>query len=425
MINPLNPATWPLALEDLPPETYLVGGSVRDGLRGVVQQDLDLDFVTPGLAIPLAQWLARKYQASFVVLDAAREIARIIFPQATVDFAQQVGQDLITDLYRRDFTINAMAYNPSTNQIIDPLQGQADLNARQVRMIALENLRDDPLRVLRAYRQASQLQFEIIPDTRLGLKMIAPDLNGVATERIRTELSYLLVSPISHRYLGWAWEDGVLAQLLPQIQSETLNQLKILERWIATNPPLYQVLVSFLKQPLLSHPGPGEPRQRNLLNLTKLACLLSHEPQSGQIQKTLEYLTYSNREIKLVQTLLSALTQLPRALVPGGRAEKFFLFRKVGTAWPGLVLLGVAKGMSIHDLGTLTQAWLDPDDTLAHPPALITGAALIEEFGFRPGPEIGQVLADIEQAQAQGELSTPEQAQIWVRAYVSRRDGQV
>jgi len=232
VINPLNPATWPLALEDLPPETYLVGGSVRDGLRGVVQQDLDLDFVTPGLAIPLAQWLARKYQASFVVLDAAREIARIIFPQATVDFAQQVGQDLITDLYRRDFTINAMAYNPSTNQIIDPLQGQADLNARQVRMIALENLRDDPLRVLRAYRQASQLQFEIIPDTRLGLKMIAPDLNGVATERIRTELSYLLVSPISHRYLGWAWEDGVLAQLLPQIQSETLNQLKILERWL-------------------------------------------------------------------------------------------------------------------------------------------------------------------------------------------------
>jgi tRNA nucleotidyltransferase (CCA-adding enzyme) len=159
--------------------------------------------------------------------------------------------------------------------------------------------------------------------------------------------------------------------------------------------------------------------------VTKLTCLLCDQPQPWLIQETLSRLTYSHREIKLVQTLLSALNQLPAALAPDARESQFFLFRQVGVAWPGLVLLGIAMGIAAADLEPLTQAWLTFDHPIAHPPCLMTGAELIQQFKFRPGPEIGQILRQIEQAQAEGKLLTTAQAQAWVRAYVSDRAGEI
>jgi tRNA nucleotidyltransferase (CCA-adding enzyme) len=100
------------------------------------------------------------------LLDAERHIARVVFKQATVDFAQQVGPTLTADLERRDFTINAIAYNPHTEHLLDPLGGYRDLQQRCLRMVSDQNLQEDPLRLLRAYRQAAQLGFIIQPETR-------------------------------------------------------------------------------------------------------------------------------------------------------------------------------------------------------------------------------------------------------------------
>lgn len=417
MVNPLDPNSWPIAVDDLPPETYLVGGAVRDGLRGVFPGDLDLDFVTPGPAIPLAKRLAQTYHASFVMLDAAREIARIVFPQATLDFAQQVGSSLETDLSRRDFTINAIAYHPQTQEIIDPLQGQVDINLEQMRMIAPENLMVDPLRVLRAYRQASQLKFTITPETRAALRTTTPHLAQVAPERIRTELSYLLASPESYLYLRWAWVDGVFRDWLPQIDDIGLAYLARLETWQYNKSPQWQSLEHFLGEPLLTNPGPGEPRKRTLGNLSKLACLLNSQPKPTVIQQTLSRLTYSNREIKLIQTLLGTLPQLPACLSKDRRSQ-FFLFRQIASAWPGLVLLGVGQGINPADITPLHQAWLDPENSIAHPPCLLTGADLIADFGLQPGPLIGEILQHVLEAQAQGELTSKTEAQAWVKAYL-------
>ncbi|AFY59725.1 CCA tRNA nucleotidyltransferase [Synechococcus sp. PCC 6312] len=418
MVNPLDPTDWPIAIRDLPADTYLVGGAVRDGLRGVFPGDLDLDFVTPAPAIPLAQQLAQKYQASFVLLDAARQIARVVFPQATLDFAQQVGDSLEADLHRRDFTINAIAYDPRGKVMVDPLHGQVDIVQKQIRMISLANLRDDPLRVLRAYRQASQLGFMITSDTRDALKTTAPQLILVAPERIRTELSYLLASPASHRYLRWVWEDGGFAHWLPQIDETGLEHLACLEAWHRAVDPCWQSLDHFLAQPLLTNPGPGEPRKRTLGTLSKLACLFNAQPEPEFIQHTLSRLTYSNREIKLIQTLLKTLPQLPQSIALKARREQFFLFRQVGSAWPGLVGLAVAMGIEPKALESLHQAWLDLENPIAHPPCLITGADLIRDFGLRPGPLIGEILQEVLEVQARGELTTKTEAGAWVRAYL-------
>jgi tRNA nucleotidyltransferase (CCA-adding enzyme) len=159
----LAPENWPFSWELLPRPAYMVGGAVRDAILGRSREYLDLDFVIPSDAVKVARAIARHYQAGFVLLDPVRRIARVVFPQATADFAQQEGNSVETDLHRRDFTINAIAYNPHTQEIIDPLNGYADLQAGLLRMVSPANLEDDPLRLLRAYRQAAQLGFTIDP----------------------------------------------------------------------------------------------------------------------------------------------------------------------------------------------------------------------------------------------------------------------
>ncbi|MCY7391900.1 MAG: CCA tRNA nucleotidyltransferase, partial [Leptolyngbyaceae cyanobacterium CAN_BIN12] len=148
----LSPQNWPFGLEWLPASACLVGGSVRDSLLGRHSDYLDLDFVLTDRVVETAQAIARHYQAGFVLLDAERQIARVVFPQGTADFAQQVGATLEEDLRRRDFTVNAIAYDPRLDRFVDPLQGYGDLQQRLLRMVSAENLAEDPLRLLRAYR---------------------------------------------------------------------------------------------------------------------------------------------------------------------------------------------------------------------------------------------------------------------------------
>ncbi|NJN75531.1 MAG: hypothetical protein HC796_03980 [Synechococcaceae cyanobacterium RL_1_2] len=109
MINAWLDQYWPFDPNLLPEKTYLVGGAVRDALMGKARDYLDLDLVLAQGSVMTAKAIAKQCQAGFVVLDEQRQIARIVFPQGTVDFAQQEGESLAADLHRRDFTINAIA----------------------------------------------------------------------------------------------------------------------------------------------------------------------------------------------------------------------------------------------------------------------------------------------------------------------------
>nr|MDJ0556671.1 CCA tRNA nucleotidyltransferase [Microcoleaceae cyanobacterium MO_207.B10] len=194
-LSALSPQNWPFDAEMLPRPIYLVGGILRDGLLRRQIEYLDLDFIVPNEAINLARNIAKKYQAGFVVLDAERKIARVVFKGTTVDFAEIEGDSLEEDLWRRDFTINAIAYNPLTDELIDLFNARKDLQNGIIRMVKSANLREDPLRLLRAYRQAAQLGFIISPETEKTIREFAPLLTQVAAERVQTELGYLLSHP--------------------------------------------------------------------------------------------------------------------------------------------------------------------------------------------------------------------------------------
>ncbi|MFN9858510.1 MAG: CCA tRNA nucleotidyltransferase, partial [Pseudanabaena sp.] len=227
---------FPFDFDDLPTPTYLVGGWVRDRLLNRQGKYLDLDFVLPESALEVAQAIAHKYKAGFVVLDAERKIARVVFKNGTADFAQQMGSSLEQDLGRRDFCMNAIAMechqligNRSLGigdglfaggDFIDPFDGIGDLTAKRIRMVAPENLAEDPLRILRGYRQSAQLGFVIEALTRQVLIKLAPRLKSVAAERVCTELGHLLSINNGSRYMLEAIDDHIFEDWLP---SQHLN----------------------------------------------------------------------------------------------------------------------------------------------------------------------------------------------------------
>ena len=398
----LSPETWPFSWEWLPPQACLVGGAVRDALLGRRGEYLDLDFVLPNDAVQTARKLASHYQAGFVVLDAQRQIARVVFEQATVDLAQQEGDSVETDLRRRDFTVNAIAYNPYSKELIDPLQGYEDLRQNLIRMVSPQNLEDDPLRLLRAYRQAAQLSFTIESTTQSVIRQLAPLLQQVAAERVQVELSYLLKSPQGTPWLQAAWEDNLLKGWFPDATTQGLAVVAAVDHVAKV---LEETWPQFGQELRVAVSG----KSISLLSLAKLACLLPSVPELAE--EHLLDLKYSRAEIRTVVTALKHLPKLlAHATSPMSVKEQYCFFQDVGFVFPALVILAVASGTSIQEITPLIHRYLTPDDQVAHPTPLVTGKDLMRSLNLKAGPLVGELLTAIGVARAEGQVSTPEAA---------------
>lgn len=410
----LSPQTWPFELALLPETAYLVGGSVRDALLGRQAEYLDLDFVLPHQAVETARSIAQQCKAGFVVLDAQHQIARVVFPKATVDFAQQLGNSLETDLQRRDFTINAIAYHPHTETLLDPLNGHQDLQQHRLRMIAPDNLAEDPLRLLRAYRQAAQLGFEVESLTQGTIRQLAPLINRVAAERVRGEIDCLLSFAAGTVRLQQAWKDGVLSEWLPHTTADcltTLHQIDLTyERLRQEWPDYAQLLTGWIRE----QTAPG--LHRSWLKAAKLSQLLSDQLDVAEAELT--RLKYSRAEQQAILALLKGWHMLQAGAAQGGlsRREQYSLFKATGANVLGVGLLGLAKGVDPNLVMPLLQRYLDPQDPVAHPQTLVTGRDLMQVLHLRPGPHIGQLLEGIQIAQAEGKISSREEALAWAKA---------
>lgn len=123
------------------------------------------------------------------------------------------------DLSRRDFTMNAIAYDPVSDVLTDPFGGQQDLKARRIRAVgdAETRFREDGLRPMRAIRQATQLDFEIDPPTLVAIPPTLEVFRKVSAERIRDELLKLLAAPRPSIGIALMRQTGVLAEVLPEL----------------------------------------------------------------------------------------------------------------------------------------------------------------------------------------------------------------
>jgi len=203
---------------DLP--VYLVGGAVRDAVLG--RETHDLDFATPPGALKLARKLADKLPAAFFPLDEQNDTARIVIqnPDGSrniLDFAGFRGDSLEADLRGRDFTINAVAMDIRSGQMIDPLGGVSDIRAKRIRACSETSFSDDPARILRAVRQAAAFGFSIDPETRKLMKAAAPLLANISPERQRDELFKMLEGPKPDASIRALELLGIFPVLLPEL----------------------------------------------------------------------------------------------------------------------------------------------------------------------------------------------------------------
>ncbi len=443
----LSPKTWPFSLEWLPHSACLVGGTVRDALLERESEYLDLDFVMPVGAVETAQAIARHYKAGFVLLDAERQIARVVFEQGTADFAQQVGSSLEADLERRDFTVNAIAYNPHTDQLLDPLHGYADLQKHQLRMVSPENLREDPLRLLRAYRQAAQLGFTVEAETRLVIRELAALLQRIAAERVQSELNYLLSSTRGTTWLAMAWQDALLGDWFPAATAQSLALVAAIDQASVmlqdTVPAFAWELFSRIRnlpknqryQAWKGASGDQSPSQklpeptvsgstRTWLTTAKLTSLLPSRVPLAELQ--LRRLKYSRTEVQAVSTILRCLPHLCPAAKPDDAndatwcfhpaqlnlslRQQYEFFQGAGATFPAIALLALALGTPLEAIAPLIHRFLTPDDPVAHATPLLTGQDLMTALRLPPGPRIGRLLSAIQLARAEAKIGTAAEA---------------
>ena len=206
-------------------EAYAVGGCIRDSVLG--REPSDWDITTSAKPEDVKRIFARtidtgiKHGTVTVMMDhEAFEVTTY-----RIDGVYEDGRhpkeviftaSLEEDLRRRDFTMNAMAYNEQTG-LVDIFDGIRDMEAGVIRCVgnAEERFTEDALRMLRAVRFSAQLGYEIAEDTKSAVRKLAPNLKKISAERIQTELVKLLVSDHPD-YLRIAYETGITRQVLPE-----------------------------------------------------------------------------------------------------------------------------------------------------------------------------------------------------------------
>jgi tRNA nucleotidyltransferase/poly(A) polymerase len=203
-------------------EIYLVGGAVRDMLLKRVSQDFD--FALPSNGVSLARRVANGLKANFMVLDHERDAGRVIVTESDgmrtfLDFATYRGNNLEEDLRARDFTVNALAFDLRAQTLIDPLNGASDLRAKLIRACSQTSLIDEPVRILRAVRQAAAFEFKIEAETRKSMKQAVSLLPNVSPERQRDELFKMLEGPKPGASMRALEILGTFPYLLPELSA--------------------------------------------------------------------------------------------------------------------------------------------------------------------------------------------------------------
>ncbi|TBH21859.1 HDIG domain-containing metalloprotein [Thermus thermamylovorans] len=395
-----------------------VGGALRDLLLGRRPQDLDFAAEDPLRAAEEAQ---ARLGGSLFPLDAARGQYRLAVGPMTLDFAPLEGTPE-EDLGRRDFRLNALLWKGGR---VFGLPGvEEDLRRRLLVMVREENLYADHLRSLRAVRLAASLGLGLLEATREALARHARFLlahSGAlpARERVREELSRLLLSPRAAWGLHLLERTGLLDVYLPELRPLVgLEQGGVhhLDAWRHTLSVLFHLTWLWPEAPLearlaaLYH-DVGKPLTRRFDPEVGRYRFLGHAEVGAEVAgASLLWLRFPKGAVEEVRALVRRHMDRPPE---GAKALRRFYFRRQDLL-PALPYLMAADRLGTK--GVEKEAWEVLEayrETLSEPlpeRPLLSGEEVMALLGLRPGPEVGRALALLLEAQAEGRARTPEEA---------------
>ncbi|MBZ0300302.1 MAG: hypothetical protein K8J31_11190, partial [Anaerolineae bacterium] len=370
-----------------------------------------------------------------------------------IDVARFRGEDLLSDLSDRDFTVNAMAVDltGSIDQLIDPLNGEADAKAKILRRCSDHALFDDPVRVLRAVRQSVQFDMRIEPQTVHDIKAARPYLQRVSAERTRDEFIKLLALTQPRKALRVLDALGILADIVPETGSlrsltphsadyadgwqETLSVIEKVSQLVTAISPrrtedtgasfgLGMVVMQLdrYRQRLREHIEQVWPNDRSHSALLVLSVLL-HGASGEAAAARAQALRLSNAERDRLM-LLVRFAKLPLELEDVAPLTVHHFWRRTGTAGVDVCLLAGAYSLAqygsevdqnawlivIERLLALLDAYYEHYDELVEPPILLDGNQLMSRLEIEPGPVVGLLLDRIREAQVLGTVHSADEA---------------
>jgi len=381
-------------------QALLAGGCVRDMLLG--QRAKDYDVATDAQPKDVIGLFSRtlKVGAKFgvvIVLVEDRQVEVATFRTET-DYADGRHPGVVKfasaaeDASRRDFTINGMFYDPLRKEVIDYVDGQADLRARIVRTIGrpAERFSEDYLRMLRAVRFSTQLGFAIEPLTWSAICSNAKNITRISGERISVELEGILVNPNRSAGAPMLFNSGLAETVFPGLSSKHI-----------------QTAIEVL----------GQLRKKVDFALA-LACFFAGCETEFAIEKC-QVLKLSRSQTKHIKFLLAnrgtlldermSLSGLKKILVEPYFWDLYELQRAIQKAQAASVAALVNLRKRIKALG----------DVELRPEPLLNGHDLIR-LGAVPGPALGQLSEELYIAQLEGILQSPQQAEQWAQKWLQK-----
>jgi poly(A) polymerase len=522
--------------EERAKEIHLVGGSVRDLLIG--REPEDWDFIVDGDGIHFARDFAKKSRGHFIILDNKIDEARVVIkrgvdfqdnkeigsisdennilrstsesgngispPETILDFIGLSENSLEVELERRDFTINAIAISLkdfleilagneegetisylkeySSSLFLDPFKGRRDLKGKRINLIREDGFGKDPIRILRAFRFASEYGFQIGKETLEKISASKSLLKRMPPERVRFEIFSILSTGNSYPVLLEMGDRGVLTEILPELEEmKGLPQGKgggmdLLDHSFRSYEEVEKLVNDFsgMKPSVDRNTGiqfalnhdrevlqeiqlyfDSRPNKKALL---KIAALLhdigkpktfsrnkngdvhfyGHDRVGADIVERLgkERLRMSNKEIGTLKSCVlhhmwpHLLAEEPSVT---SKAIRRFL-REGGDEAIGILILAYGDGIAsishegdtsrIRNLGQLILKILSARIEERKSPfkRFINGNDLINHLGMKPGPQMGEILKRIEEEQLDGRIKNSEEALALAKEWMNEKN---
>jgi len=460
---------------------YVAGGTVRDWLLARESADLDITVAADGFG--WARQLTGRLGASFIGLDEAEDVARVVWQGITIDFSgfREGTCSIDADLTRRDFTINGLAIRIApragdeprihfSGEIIDPTGGIDDLKRKKIRCTSPAVFGRDPLRLLRAYRFMATLQFAIERQTEEAIRSQAGLLGRVAAERISRELELIMAAEQSSKTFRAMSNSNLLHVLFPELTKgvgmtqPASHHLDVFEHSLTTLDQMGKIL---------QFPGryfPGHDEEIILYLTEKMASVrlkwaaLFHDlgkpctylkrgdkagritfynhdmVGAGHFRQIAERLKWSRDETRQIARFVAMhmwpfhLNNVRQTNGLTSRAA-LRLVKAAGKDLPGLFMLAMADSLAgrgeerpqgleenIIDLyQDVRRIYRHSIKPVLDKPGLLTGTDLKELFMLKPGPIFSIILDGLQQAQVAGEVGSRDDALAWVQTFLQRK----
>lgn len=442
-------------------KVYVVGGYLRDLALGKTSCDIDLVTVDTD-AKELGVLLSEKLDAHFVSLDEENRIYRVVLSDKVtyIDIAQCEGEDIYADLRRRDFTINALAYDIENNKILDVCDSLADIKNCRIKEICEKNISDDPLRILRAFRFRSELGFGIEKSLNSIILKHAPELEKCARERINTELVKLFAARNAAQTLLEMDNTGLLELLfahvgeLKKIPPNSHHHLGLFEHSVETVNKVTEFIESapdevkehfesislgglsrkgYLKFAAFLH-DIGKPKTWTIEPDTGRHRFIKHDDAGAKmVPEILKKLKFSNKQIKYIQKLIKYHIYPANVVTGENFTDKAVLrfFRKMEDEVLDVIAIAYGDRLSargpeiteeiinnnINGLKNLMHRYLEMKNELAPLPKLLDGNEVMQILNIKPSARLGKILKALNEAQISSEVITKEEAVSFVKSF--------